>query len=115
MIFDDHAQFAFKLPVGDTPTDIDTKTLNPGPGEALRIVVSVEPGVTGATGLSLRDSADGTSFNDLVTLVSNPAGLTLELFVPTNAERYLRLGLTGSAAGGNWTAGICLAGTQSNS
>jgi len=115
MLFDDHAQFAFKLPVDGTPTDIDTNTMKPGPGEALRIVVSVEPGVTGATGLSLQDSVDGSAFSALFTWTGDPAGKTLEFFVPTDAERYLKLNLAGTVTGGNWTAGICLAGTQTNS
>jgi hypothetical protein len=115
MIFDAHAMFADNLPVDGTPTDLNTAALKPGPGEALRIVVSVEPSVTGATGLSLQDSDDGAAFSALFTWTGDPAGQTIELFVPTDARQHLRLNLAGTVANGNWTAGICLAGTQTNS
>ena len=115
MILDKETMFADNLDVAGTPDDIDTgmdKFPGPGPGKCLKIFLSVDEGVTGCTGLSLQDSADGSSFSALWTWTGDPAGQTLEFNVPSDAERHLRLVLAGSVAGGNWSAGIVLPGVQ---
>ena len=113
MIYDKAVMFADALDVAGTPTDVDLESIGAGPGEVLRIAVTVGEGVTGMTGLSLTDSADGSSFSALFTWTGNLAGQTQEFTVPQDAARYLRLNLAGTVTGGVWTAGIVMPGTQS--
>jgi hypothetical protein len=112
MIIDHDALFAHMLPVDGTPTDLDLESVSPGPGEPLLLFVTVDPGVTGMTGLSLTDSADGTAFTAFWTWTGNLAGGTLEIRIPSDAQRYVRLNLAGTVAGGNWSAGFVLEGNQ---
>ena len=114
MILDANTLFADALDVGGTPNDIDTGILKPGPGNCLTCFITVDEGVTGCTGFSLQDSADGSSFEALMTITENPAGKTLQFEVPSNARRYLRLVLAGTVSGGNWTAGLVLPGVQTS-
>ena len=114
MLFDKEVMFADKLDVAGTPTDVDLGDSRMGHGERIRISVSVEAGVTGLTGLSLQDSADGSAFSALFTWTGNLAGETQEFIVPADCQRYLRLVLAGTVTGGNWTAGIVMEGAQSN-
>lgn len=115
MIYDKEVMFADNLAVGGTPGDVDLEDTGMGPGEPIRISVTVGAGVTGMTGLTLQDSADGSSFSDLFSWTGNLAGQTQEFMVPGDARRYLRLRLVGTVANGNWTAGIVMApGSQSN-
>lgn len=113
MILDAHALFANDIPVDGSPEDLDTEVLAPGPGEPIRMFISVDDGVTGMTGISLQDSDDNSNFSALFTWTGDLAGKSLELFVPSDARRYLRLNIAGTVAAGNWTAGITLAGVQS--
>ncbi len=113
MIYDKEVMFADALDVGGTPDDVDLESIGAGPGEILRIAVTVDEGVTGMTGISLQDSEAGSSFDALFTWTGDLAGKTQEFTVPQDAARYLRLVLAGTVANGNWTAGIVMPGTQS--
>jgi len=113
MIFDKAVMFADGLDVAGTPNDVDLEAVGAGPGEILRISVTVSEGTTGMTGLSLTDSADGSSFSALWTWTGDLAGKTQEFTVPQDVARYLRLNLAGNVTGGTWTAGIVMPGTQS--
>jgi hypothetical protein len=113
MILDKEALFADNLDVGGTPTNLDTGIVSPGKGKCLKIFATADSAVTGITGMSLQDSADGTNFSALFTWTGDIAGDQVELEVPSDAERYLKLNLAGTVAGGNWTAGIILPGAQS--
>jgi len=112
VILDKDTLFADALDVGGSPNDIDTGVLKPGPGKCLTGFVSVEEGVSGCTGFSIQDSADGSTFEALMTITENPAGKTIQFEIPSNARRYLRCNLAGTVSGGNWTAGIVLPGIQ---
>jgi len=114
MILDKEALFADKLDVGGTPTNLDTGIINPGKGKCLRLFATADEAVTGITGLSLQDSDDGSTFSALFTWTGDIAGSQIELEVPSDARRYLKLNIAGSASGGNWTAGIILPGAQSS-
>ena len=115
MILDKETLFADDIAVDGTPVDIDTGVDDfpgPGPGQPLKLFVSVTEGTTGATGVSLQDSDDGSSFSALFTWTGDPAGRTVELTVPSDARRHLRLNIAGTVSGGNWSAGIVLPGVQ---
>ena len=112
MIIDHEALFAHMLDVGGTPTDLDLGSVRPGPGEPLLLFVSVDPSVTGMTGLSLQDSDDGSSFSAFWTWTGDLSGGTLEIRIPSDARRFVRLNLAGTVANGNWSAGFVLEGTQ---
>ncbi len=114
MIFDKAVMFADNLDVAGSPDDVDLEDVGMGPGQPMVINVAVESGVTGVTGISLQDSADGSSFDALFTWTGDLAGRPMKFYVPEDCRRYLRLNLAGTVAGGNWTAGITLEGSSSN-
>jgi len=115
MILDKDALWADNLDVGGTPTDLDLGAmgaLGHGKGEPITCFATADEGVTGLTGLSVQDSADGSSFEALLTITEDFTGSTVQFQLPSNTRRYVRCNLGGTVSGGNWTAGIVLPGVQ---
>ena len=112
MILDKETMFADNLDVGGTPNVVDLGDVLPGRGNPITAFITVGEGVTGMTGWSLQDSADGSSFEAFQTYTGNLAGKTQRFEIPSDVRRYVRLQLAGSVSGGNWSAGIVLPGVQ---
>ena len=114
MILDKNALFADAIASDGTPVDLDLATVRPGPGEPLKCFITVSDDVSGMTGWSIQDSADGSTFEAYQTYTGNLAGQTQEFELPSDVRRYVRLNLAGSVSGGTWSAGVVLPGVQTN-
>jgi len=112
MIFDKHALFFNGVAPNSSSGTIDTKTIGPGPGEPLRVVVSLTPDASGVTGVTFTHSDDDSTYTTLVAYTGDFIGKSREFLLPVNTKRYIKMTVNGGTANGKVTAGVCLAGTQ---
>lgn len=116
MILDKDTMWANGLAHGGTVTEIDLQTVRPGPGEPIRCFVH-GVGLVGATGIAITDGAATGSLASLMTLPMTAAEMNagpIEFMLPAECKRYVEVNLTGTTSAGTWSAGIVLAGVQTN-
>lgn len=114
MILDKNTLFADNLAYNGTPTVIDLQAIGAGKGEKLKIFVQGSSNLATCTGVAITDGATNSASDALLTYVCTLAGKTVEIDLPSDVARYVKVALTTgtSLTAGTWTAGIVLPGVQ---
>ena len=114
MILDKNTLFADDLAYNGTPTVIDLQAIGAGKGEKLKIFVQGSSDLATCTGVAITDGATNSASDALLTYVCTLAGKTVEIDLPSDVARYVKVALTTgtSLTAGTWTAGIILPGVQ---
>lgn len=116
MLLDKNAMFADDLAYNGTAAVIDLATVRPGPGQPVKIWVQGSAGLTACTGFTVTDGATSAAGDAFLTYVCTLPGKIVELELPSDVARYVTLTLTtgSSLSAGTWSAGVSLAGVQTN-
>ena len=114
MILDKTMMFADALAYNGTPTVLDLGSIKKGPGEPLKVFISGSPTLAGATGFVISDGPTAAAGNALITEMGTLAGKTIEIQLPSDVDRYVKVVLAGTVTAGTWSAGIVLPGVQTN-
>lgn len=117
MILDAQLLCADDLAHGGTVSAINLGAVTPGPGERIRCFAIGNGSLAGATGLAVTDcDTVGGSYTALLSITCTAAELNDGIYfeLPNNARQFLKIALVGTTSAGAWTAGVKLAGDQTN-
>jgi hypothetical protein len=112
MILDKNTMFADGLAHNGTPTVIDMESVRPGPGTPIKIFVQGSSTLAGCTGVVITDGATDAAADAHTSHTCTLAGKTIELELPSDIARYVKLDLIGTTTAGTWSAGVVLPGIQ---
>ena len=111
MILDKECMVADDLAYNGTADTLDTERVSPGPGQPIKMFVQGS-GLSGATGLTITDSADGSTFAAHSTIVADFVSGLVEFELRSDVARYVKFALTGTVTAGTWNCGVVLPGNQ---
>lgn len=114
MILDKLTMFADGLAHNGASTVLDLETLRPGPGQPIKCFIQGSADLAGCTGFTVTDGATNAAAGALITHVASLAGNLVEFEIPSDAAQFVKVTLTGSTSAGTWSAGVVLAGSQTN-
>jgi hypothetical protein len=116
MLLDKLAMFADDLAYDGTSTVVDLQSVRPGPGEPVKIWIQGSASLTACTGVAITDGATSSAADAFLTYVCTLPGKIVQLELPSDVARYVKLTLTtgSSLSAGTWSAGVTLEGVQTN-
>ena len=95
---------------------LDLGVVWPGPGRPIKIFVQGSSDLATCTGFTITDGATNSAADALITHVCTLAGKIVEVELPSDVARYVKVTITTatSLSAGTWSAGIVLPGVQTN-
>lgn len=113
MIIDKELIAAKNLAYTGTADTIDFGVKGVGPGEPVTVCVAGH-GLTGATGVNVEDSDDGSTFNTAMTVDADIVDGKVFFTLPSDIKRYVTFSLAGTVTAGTWDAYIVLDAQTNN-
>lgn len=114
MILDKNTMIADALAYNGTPNVIDLETATPGRSNKILLWAQGSANLAGVTGLTITDGPTNGAANALLTWTCTLAGKMVEITLPSDTDRYLKVVLAGAPSAGSWSAGIVVDGIVTN-
>jgi hypothetical protein len=109
MILDKETMFADNLDaVTGTSEVVDLGSVRPGPGKPVVVFVSGSEDIAGVDGFTIADSSDGTNFNTALDISCELDGKLVQVTLPSDVEKFVKVTLKGTPTAGTFTSGIVL-------